>query len=287
MNRNIEDIIASIKLESKDFKFWKNAEQQTIKNFETAFGVTLPTDFKTFLGYFNGAEHVFYAEDAKDLWRKGEYEEASMISRGNRILSIEEIIEEYEDLDFKKWKLKSGFKGFYPYIPFFITENNEKIVFVDQTETKNDSPVYIAYHDEPASAWFSIANNFTEFLEHFINSKGRPPSNYIEEARGAEEFLVDLDSEKKRAEMDAPKAVIKRMTAYLELFPNNSLSFVLRGNAYVKTGQFEKALIDFNNAIELDAKSAFAYYCRGKMLLNLEKTRVALIDLDICMSTKT
>lgn len=283
--RKIEDIIAGIKREAPDFKFWKEADPQVIDNFETAFGVTLPTDFKTFLKYSNGAEHVFYAEDAKSLWHKGEYEEALTMGRGNRILSIEEIIEEYEDLEFKKWKLKQGFKGFYPYIPFFITEDNEKLVFVDQSYS-NKTPIFYAYHDEPASAWFCVAKNFTEFLDYFLNSNGEPPSDYIKEAAGTDDYLTELDTDERREEVNKPKTIIKRMTAYLALFPESSLSFILRGNAYSEIGQFEKALSDFNKGIELDSKSAFAYHCRGKMLLSLGKHRSALTDMDIACNLK-
>jgi len=284
-DKKIEDIISRIKKEQLNFKLCSKADPEVIINFEAAFGVTLPNDFKTFLKHSNGADRIFFAEDAKKLWRKGEYEEASIIGEGNRILSIEEIIEVYEDLEFKKWKLNEDFKGFYPYIPFFITEDNEKIVFVDQTQSK-ETPIYFAYHDEPASAWFCVANSFTEFLNHFINSKGQPPSNYIDGAPSAEDYLVALNSEQKRAEMDTPQAIIKRMTAYLKLFPSNSLSFVLRGNAYVKSKQFEKALLDFNKAIDLDSKSAFAYHSRGDMLLNIEKPRMALTDMDSACQLK-
>jgi tetratricopeptide (TPR) repeat protein len=41
------------------------------------------------------------------------------------------------------------------------------------------------------------------------------------------------------------------------------MAYVNRGKAYEKTGQYQKALADLNEAVELDPTLALAYYNRG------------------------
>ena len=48
--------------------------------------------------------------------------------------------------------------------------------------------------------------------------------------------------------------------------PNNVLAYVNRGNAYYNLNQYNKALADFNKALQLNPNlSAEIYYKRGKV----------------------
>lgn len=275
---NIDEVVDKLRKQINQgdihSSFGASVELEKINLFETAFGVKLPESFKTFLSEFNGG---FIAdEEANWFWMNNEYDEAKRISI--RILSIDEIIEEYESMQLDSWKLKSGFDGFYPYIPFCITADNEKLIFVDNYKQGAESNVYAAFHDTPASGWFIAANNFTEFIIDYINSGGKPNLYKNDSELFAEDYLYILNGRKD--EIENPKKRIKQNTAYLKLFPECAVSYTTRANAFRDNKQYDKALADYTKSIELDERYALTYYCRGNMLLSLDKARQALIDLD-------
>ena len=280
----IEKLLEKVRKETSDFKTWIKADSKIIRLNETAFGVVLPDDFKTFLDITNGLDEIVLTKEAKHLYQQGEYEEARNL--GSKILSVEEIFEEYEGLYIDDWKIPSGYKGFYPYIPFCITEDNEKLIFVNQLLTK-DQTIFYAYHDEPSSGWTAIAKNFTEFLEKYIHSKGKVPEKDVGINLNAENFLAMYDAKLMQQKLDDPKEEIKRNTAYLELFPDDALTYITRGNAYVNIGDYQKAFDDFNRSIELNPTSDFAYYCRGEMFMKIKKARQALTDFDTACKLRT
>ena len=247
---------------------------EKINLFEIAFGVELPVSYKTFLAEINGG---FIAdEEANWHWQNGEYDQCEQMCF--KLLSIDEIIEEYEYMMLDNWKLKPGFEGFYPYIPFCKTPNNEKLIFVDNFKQGTESKVYAAFHDSPASDWFIVSNNFTEFITEYINTEGKPNLYKKDNELYAEDYLYILNGRAK--EINNPEEIIKRSTAYLKLYPDSAITYATRANAYNDKFEYEKALADYNRSIELDEKYALSYYCRGSMLLHLDKARQALTDLD-------
>lgn len=246
---------------------------EKIRLFEEAFGVKLPESFKTFLSEFDGG---FLAdEEANWYWMNGEYDTCEQMC--SRFLSIEEIIEEYESMMLDDWKLKSNFEGIYPFIPFYITNDNEKLVFVNGDNDDKESFVYAAFHDEPASAWFVVEKTLTKFLINYINTDGKPNLYAVEMDSYAEDNLDKLDN---RSEIDDPIRRIKQSSAYLSLFPDDTVTYNSRGNAYRDAGKYEEALADYNKSLELDPKYALTYYCRGALMLSLKKARQSLIDFD-------
>jgi len=247
---------------------------EKIELFEKAFGVKLPYSFKIFLRNFDGG---FIADsEAESLILTDEFDEAKNIR--THFLSIDEIIDEYETMDLDDWNRPSWFKGFYPYIPIGITDENEKLVFVDHSLSEEESCVYLALHDSPAYDWMVAADSFTEFLEEFYNSGGNPDVYKNNSFVNPEDFLEKLNERKE--EKRNSQAIIKRCTAYLVLFPDSELTYTERANAYRDAHQYEKALADYSKSLEMEPKFALAYYCRGSMLLSLKKARQALIDLD-------
>jgi Flp pilus assembly protein TadD len=273
----VEKLLEKVRSSTSKFKVWKQADPNTISLYETALGVLLPDDFKSFLEYTNGLDEIVLTEEAKFLWQQGEYEEARNL--GSKILSVEEIFEEYEEWSVDDYKIPDGYTGFYPYIPFCITEENEKLVFLNQ-ELTNDQTIFYAYHDEPASGWTAVAQNFTEFLEFYIKSKGKTPDKDVGVNLNAENFLAKYNAELIQQKLNDPKEEVKRSTAYIELFPDDALTYTIRGNALVKLNEYGKALNDFNKAIEIAPSSDFAYYCRGEMFMKVKKARQALTDFD-------
>lgn len=275
---SIEEVIQHLrksikKGELKEY-FGRQVDIEVIELFEVAFNVQLPDSFKIFISQFNGG--FIPDNEADNMILTNEFDEAKRIS--TRILSIEEIIEEYESMLLDDWKLKPGFEGFYPYIPFCITADNEKLVFVDNYKQVDESRVYAAFHDDPASAWLPTANDFTEFITDYINNKGEPSLYNHKAELYAEDYLYILNGRAK--EINDPEEIIKRSTAYLKLFPDSAITYATRANAYNDKFEYKKALADYNKSIELDDKYALSYYCRGSMLLHLDKARQALTDLD-------
>ena len=253
---------------------------EKIELFEKAFGVKLPASHKLFLRNFDGG---FIVDDEADmLIATGEFEEAQNIR--TRFLSIDEIIETYEMLDIKAWNCPDWFEGFYPYIPFCITAEGEKLIFVDQSLQGEESKIYAAFHDTPASGWYVAFESFAEFLNDFYNTGGNPDIFSSNSTAYAEASIEQLS--KRKSEKEDPLEIIKRCTAYLTLFPDSAITYTERANAYLDSKQYEKSLVDFNKSIELDPKMALAYYCRGEMFLTLDKARQALIDFDSACNLK-
>ena len=245
-----------------------------IELFEKAFGVKLPYSHKVFLRNFDGG---FIADrEAESLILTNEFDEAKNLR--TRFLSIDEIIDEYENMELDDWQRPSWFEGFYPYIPFAITDENEKLVFVDSSGMKGEACVYVAFHDCPAYDWIVAADNFTDFLEQFFNSGGDPDLYANDTVINPEDFLEALNERKE--EVRNPAAIIKRSTAYLSLLPDSAITYTERANAFRDSHQYEKAICDYNKSLEMDPKFALAYYCRGSMLLSIKKARQALTDLD-------
>ena len=245
-----------------------------IELFEKAFGVRLPRSYKLFLRNFDGG---FIADDEADhLIMMDEFDEAENIR--THFLSIDEMIVEYERLDIQDWNRPDWFEGFYPYIPFCITAEGEKLIFIDQSLQDKESKIFAAFHDAPASGWYVASESFPAFLNDFYNTGGNPDIFSDESTEYAEEHLQKLNERKE--EKKDPLGIIKRCTAYLSLYPESSITYNERANAYVDSKQYEKALSDYNKSIELDPKIALAYHCRGEMFLSLGKARQALIDFD-------
>lgn len=271
----IEKLRESIKKGELETSFGLRVDIEKVNLFETAFGVRLPASFKVFLSELNGG---FIAnEEANWYWLNEGFDEAERYS--NRFLDLDEIIEEYESLSIDKWKLIPELDGIYPYIPFFITNNGEKLVFVDYP-MPGECGVFYAIHDEPASDWTMIAKDFTDFFEFYINSNGEIPNEDVDPTIRAESFLWMQNQEWRKERDEDPEEIVKRCTAYLSFFPKDVLSYTSRANAYADLNQYEKALMDFNKSLEMDPKNAFAYSCRGDMFLKIKKTRQALIDFD-------
>jgi len=247
---------------------------EKIELFEKAFGVKLPYAYKLFLRNFDGG---FIADDEADnLIVLGEFDEAEHIR--TRFLSIDEIIEMYERMSMDKWNQPDWFEGFYPYIPFCITSEGEKLIFIDQSLQDEESKIFAAFHDAPASGWYVASESFAEFLNDFYNTGGNPDIFSGKSTKSAEESIKHLNVRK--LEKEDPLEIIKRRTAYLSLFPESAITYTERANAYLDSKQYEKALTDYNKTLKLDPKIALTYYCRGEMFLSLNKARQALIDFD-------
>jgi tetratricopeptide (TPR) repeat protein len=66
----------------------------------------------------------------------------------------------------------------------------------------------------------------------------------------------------------------------IELDPEYALAYNHRGAAYFSLGEYEKAIADYDRAIELDPEYAMAYNNRGYAYLNLGEYEKAIADWD-------
>ena len=64
------------------------------------------------------------------------------------------------------------------------------------------------------------------------------------------------------------------------LAPGDANTPYARGNDYLDSGQFQRAIEDFDEAIRLDAEHVFAYHDRGIAYANLGQLQRAIADLD-------
>lgn len=275
INQAIDAFASAIRQEKIYFSWSGAGNPKKIELFEIAFGVRLPASFKSFLEYYDGG---FIADkEAESLIMTDEFNEAKKLS--TRILDIDEIIDQYENLALESWEKKIDADGFYPFIPFCITGSNEMLVFVDQYKRKKESGVFYARKDIGPAQWNMINDDFTEFLISYTNANGNPDIQSGNKGIMAGDYLIMLKGRKELA--DDPSERIKRNSAYLKLFPEDPVSYTSRGTAYADNQQYDKALSDFNKSLEINEESAFAHYYRGDMFLKIHKPRQALIDLDI------
>lgn len=92
---------------------------------------------------------------------------------------------------------------------------------------------------------------------------------------------------KKGHESKDPKYQIECYTKALELGKwsarNKSIIYNNRGNAYDATGQFKKAMADYDKSIQLDQKNIYAYNARGMAYYNLEQYNNAIADFNVAL----
>ncbi len=63
--------------------------------------------------------------------------------------------------------------------------------------------------------------------------------------------------------------------------------YLLRGEAYLQTADYRKALEDFNSVIEMDQINAIAYYDRALLNIRLEDYATALADINNALAAQT
>lgn len=80
------------------------------------------------------------------------------------------------------------------------------------------------------------------------------------------------------------KESVEYSTSALEKNPKNDSAYMLRGSAYMNMDNNEKAMADFNRAIELRADLPASYDLRGVCNLRSNKPEEAIKDFDMALS---
>jgi len=99
------------------------------------------------------------------------------------------------------------------------------------------------------------------------------PQDYINNAR---EKIVAGD-------MDG---AIEELNVAIDANANSNI-YTLRGEVYMQMGEYEKALNDFNSAIESDGVNAVAFYDRGLLNMRLENYDAALVDINNALAAQS
>ena len=73
----------------------------------------------------------------------------------------------------------------------------------------------------------------------------------------------------------------------IELNPNKALAYFNRAYAYGEIGKYDKAIADYSKAIELNPGDAQAYYNRGLDYHNIGEVSKAVSDLERCIGLST
>jgi tetratricopeptide (TPR) repeat protein len=63
-------------------------------------------------------------------------------------------------------------------------------------------------------------------------------------------------------------------------------NYTLRGEIYMQMGNYQKALDDFNSAVEIDTLNAVAFYDRALLNMRLENNEAALVDINNAMAAQ-
>jgi len=101
----------------------------------------------------------------------------------------------------------------------------------------------------------------------------KQPEDYI---KNAKDLLV-------AGNMDE---AIAELTAGIDTNATSNI-YALRGEAYMQIGEYQKALADFNFAIEKDAMNAVAFYDRSLLNTRLENYESALSDINNALAAQS
>ena len=77
------------------------------------------------------------------------------------------------------------------------------------------------------------------------------------------------------------KEALRVCSEIIKLYPNADLGYLRRGYKYYETDDYNRAIIDFNKAIDLKPTNQFAYYYRALTRIRLEQHKQATEDLRI------
>jgi tetratricopeptide (TPR) repeat protein len=252
-----------------------------IETVEKAYGFELPKMYKIFLTHFNGGMILEYEEsyyqDMTDFEPDGPKDSSFYF------YSMDEMIEKYRTFRLDNWRLDDDFDGIYPLIPVCRTPQGEILFQLSQKVLERESPIFMAKefdHDVPC---VRIASDFNQFLNLYMKGKGFPDLKPDVKNPSCWVFMKEHNVIEMANEPETRSQMIERTTAMIALHPDYSWEYCVRGNAYNYIGEKNKALRDFNKAIELEETEAFFYHCRGGLVLDYGSPRKALIDLDIAV----
>ncbi len=105
-----------------------------------------------------------------------------------------------------------------------------------------------------------------------------------------EEALIQPDdyiaSAKEKLIAGNIEEAITELNAAVDANASSNL-YAFRGEAYMQTGEYQKALEDFDSAIEIDGMNAVAFYDRSLLNTRLENYEAALADINNALAAQS
>ncbi len=95
-----------------------------------------------------------------------------------------------------------------------------------------------------------------------------------------------VDSAKEKIISGDIDAAIMELNAAVDSNANANV-YTLRGEAYMQMGDYQKALSDFDSAIEIDGMNSVAFYDRALLNMRLENYDAALIDINNALAAQS
>jgi len=173
MSHKITKILSKLQemIDSENYNchFGNPAQQEAIQSAEKCLEITLPASYKEFLLQYDGG---FICDDVLEGIIKRDKSLETAKWNNCYIFGIQELISEYIDLHDKNWKL-FDWEGVYPIVPFARNQTHDLVVFIMPLDDSHESPVFDAFHEDPAKSWGIITGNFSDFLGKYLDTHGQ------------------------------------------------------------------------------------------------------------------
>ncbi|MDO9576433.1 MAG: SMI1/KNR4 family protein [Candidatus Cloacimonadales bacterium] len=257
------------KLESKiqenpeKFHFEPPAKEEDIARKEFLLGIELPLSYREFLKNFNGG---FICNNF--LAAKIKIDNDIETARWNSlvIFSLEELYDEYIDLNDRNWKMPLEWDGVYPIIPFGRTAIQELLVFAAPLNAELESPVFDAFHEDPISDWEILYKNFTEFLDDYLSKEGNIKTVAPVGADTMDKFLPESGWKQRPDEWEDPEKILKYNFELLKIEPDNNDAFLNIAEVMNEKEEFLSAKFYLGKALQIDPDDDYAYYMKGRIM---------------------
>jgi len=255
------------------------ASIEDIESAERCLEISLPASYKEFLLTFDGG---FICDDKLEEIIKRDHNTETAVWNSCNIFGFKEMMQEYIDLSDRDWKVYNWI-GIYPIIPFARTQTNELLVFILPLNDGGESPVFDAFHEEHMSEWGIMASGFTDFLDNYIEAKGQLNCISKSETAHAPHELAKSGWKMSVDDLELPHDRIDKYTECLKFDPNDSWNLRKRAYAYMRIEDWNKALLDLDMSIDLYPEQSYAYCLRGDCYMQLGKYAHALRDFSIAI----
>lgn len=278
--QNIKKLEKKVRQGTPKYNFNARLDLDEIETFEKAYGIVLPESYKEFLERFNGG--MITRWESASYVDMTEFEPDHPSRDSFMLFSLEELYDKYTSLRLDDWLIEEeDYIRTYPIIPICKTPTQELLFVVSNKGFSNESPVFASYEISGSYRCEKIAADFNSFLGYYLESDGFPALLPDDINPSFTDFMEDNNILSMTTEKLSNNEIVRRSTALIKLDPDDAWPYCTRGNAHLYNGKTKWALVDFNQAIEMNREEAFFYHCRGDLLLHYGSARKALIDMDI------
>lgn len=281
--RRLEQAMKVFQEFSLDWTFVLNepASEASIKSCELELGLILPPSYREFLLQFNGA-HLFCTEGEIRSHSHSWWVDSGLMIQGTDTLVL------FNQDRRANWISQEG-KSLIPFCYLGRIGTGDFCALDPQQLDDSEYAVLDCDHELVPSEWrqAKVASSFEEWLKKLFNQvidqKNFP--EYWFDVELSSSGLLERERTSalmrqgcKKAETgDYPKA-ISDFNKVLEIEPQHTVAYYERGNAYLAQGNPEAAIKDYNQVLKFFPQNSMAYNKRGLVHLELGDYQGALED---------